>query len=82
MCNSGLIQQIAFGHEHPNKRLPLPEGGGGGGGYRYAWVFKSRYLVSKLPGEERGVKTQLKFSSIIIHSTPLFPLTLEPCMKP
>ena len=39
MCNSGLIQQItviytvrmSFGHEHPNKRLPSPEGRGGGG---------------------------------------------------
>ena len=23
---------MSFGHEHPNKRLPLPKGGGGGGG--------------------------------------------------
>ena len=53
---------MTFGHGHPNKSLPLPERGGGGGGYGYAWVFKSRYLVSKLPGEERGLKTQIKVS--------------------
>ena len=50
MCNSRLIKQItvnytaciSFGHERPNKRLPLPEGRGGGGEYGYAWVFNSR----------------------------------------
>ena len=39
---------MSFGHEHPNKRLPLPKGGGGGGGggeggsMEMLGVFKSR----------------------------------------
>ena len=87
-----------FGHEHPNKRIPLPKGAGGSSDI---WYHCSH--TCKLPGKERGVETQLKLSisfeiiiiikkdmaqdcftdhmgktTIIIHSTPSFPLTLEP----
>ena len=53
-----------FGHEHPNKRVPLPEGLGGMDMVRYLssdiWYHCSD--TCKLQGEERGVETQLKLS--------------------
>ena len=67
-----------FCHEHPNKRLPLPEGGQGWVGmdmvgYLSPNIWYHCSHTHKLSGEERGRET-----TIIIHSTPLFPLTLEP----
>ena len=76
MCNSVLIQQItviytvqmSFGHEHPNKGLPLPEGRrGGGGGMDMLGYLRPDNLVSlftiSCQGRREGWKHSLyKFS--------------------
>ena len=66
MCNSGLIQQItviyimSFGHEHPNKRLPLSKKGWGNMlGYLSPDInfgITVHIIIRKLPGEERGIE--------------------------